>query len=107
MDLILTNEFGKVDRIVILFKQFIEFKQAEQKAFCNHPFSLWFVLKTYHQPLSGMQVDSKKQLFWVQKAFQNELLRFLFYSKVIRESRLLISYKPLFLKRAHHESTSY
>lgn len=107
MDLILTNEFGKVDCMVILFKQFIEFKQAEQKAFRDHPFSLWFVLKTYHQPLKGMRVDFKKQLFWVQKAFQNELLRFLFYSKVIRESRLLISYNPLFFKRAHYESISH
>lgn len=95
MDLILNNEFGKLERVVALFHRFVLLKKAEICALNREPKSLLFVLETYRHPLEGMAYCQQRHRFWVRLAFTSRNLSSLFYSNVLQQR--IPNVKPLYI----------
>ncbi len=89
MDLILTNEFGHIDKLTSIYKAFVRFKNAEMglvnEGNRRHKL-LSDVLKVYHHPLPGMRYDFTKHQWYVHLALNDKILASNFYSNLIRAS---------------------
>lgn len=87
MDLVLTNHFCGVKKLVLVFKRFVGLKLYEQRAWYGDWQRIKRVIELYHAPIEGLRIDSQRVAFWMQYALQHSHLRFLFYSKILEESR--------------------